>query len=274
MAYTEYKFKQWERLSDVASQYDTTIDEIMRINNVQPPYPQLISQLPDYVIWNGYLTVPVNTNGNQSFETYWNTAYNSLGIEYVNAKKMEEFELSNLYNYRNEDYFFNNTRMPGRNVPCCWITVGGVGFVFPCAPESVSDSNQASYSSVNILGRSEPFQYYTGSGPRTVSTAFKMHTDMCDDVSYIYKITKIVESACYPDYGNNIAATRCHLHLVNNIDITGIITSVNTQYSGPIIMDEPWDEGEYAVIDLSFSVTEVTGTPFSRSQIRNMGGVR
>ena len=101
-----------------------------------------------------------------------------------------------------------------------------------------------------------------------------MHTDMCSDVGYIYRITKIVESACYPDYGNNIAATRCHLHIVNNIDITGIITNVSTQYSGPIIMDEPGDQGEYAVIDLSFSVTEVTGTPFSRSQIRSMGGSR
>lgn len=272
MAYTVYKFKDWERLADVASQYDTTIDEIMRINNVQPPYPQFISQLPDYIIWDGTLTVPVNTNGNQSFETYWNTAYESLGIEYVNAKKMEEFQLSNLYDYKNEDYFFNYNRMPGRNVPYCWLSVGDPpnrsGFVFPCAPESVSDSNQASYSSVNILGRSEPFQYYTGSGPRTVSVAFKMHTDMCSDVGYVYRITKIVESACYPDYGNNIAATRCHLHLVDNIDITGIITNVSTQYSGPIIDDM------YAVIDLSFSVTEVTGTPFSRSQIRSMGGSR
>jgi hypothetical protein len=269
MAYTAYKFKDWERLSDVASQYDTTIDEIMRINNVQPPYPQFISQLPNYVIGNGYLKVPVNTNGNQSFETYWNTAYESLGIEYVNAKKMEEFELSNLYDYKNDRYFDNTfTLMPGRNIPNCWLIVGGYWFAFPCAPESVSDSNQASYSSVNILGRSEPFQYYTGSGPRTVSTAFKMHTDMCSNVQYVYHITRIVESACYPEYGNNIAATRCHLHLVDNIDITGIITNVSTQYSGPIIDDK------YAVIDLSFSVTEVTGTPFSRSQIRSMGGVR
>ena len=39
MASTVYNFKHYEKLSDIASQYNTTIDEIMRINNVLPPFP-------------------------------------------------------------------------------------------------------------------------------------------------------------------------------------------------------------------------------------------
>lgn len=268
MASTAYKYDYLDRLSDVASQFNTTIEEIMRVNNIQPPFPQFIYQLPENVIQGGHIQVPINTNGRQTFETYRETSQNVLGIEYINAKKFEEFGLSNLYNYQNDDYFNWVDFRPGRAGKDCYIIVGGVGIVFPCYPDSVTDSNQASYSSVSILGRSEPFQYYTGSGPRTVSTAFQFHTDMCGDVNYVYKIPDIVESACYPNYGGGIAATKCHLHIAGNISITGIISNVSTQYSGPII------DNKYAVIDLSFSVTEVTGQPPSRGQIASCGGRR
>ena len=268
MASTVYNFKHYERLSDIASQFSTTIDEIMRVNNVLPPFPVFVSQLPNRITSSGMLIVPVNTNGNQTFESYYHTAEESLGIEFINAEKMKEFEVSNLYNYANLDYFNWVDMRPGRSGKDCYIIVGGTGIAFPCYPDSVSDSNQASYSSVSILGRSEPFQYYTGSGPRTVSTAFQFHTDMCGNVNYVYRIADIIESACYPRYGSAIAATRCHLHIAGNISITGIISSVNTQYSGPII------DNKYAVIDLSFSVTEVTGNPPSQPQIAASGGRR
>ena len=151
---------------------------------------------------------------------------------------------------------------------------------FPCYPESVSDSNQASYSAESILGRSEPFQYYTGSGPRSVSIKFQMHTDMVDDINYVYTVADRVEACCYPRYGSGIAATKVRLHVGANIDITGIISNVSTDYSGPILditgntAIDSMAVPRYAVVDIGFSVTEVTGNPPSYSQISASGGRR
>lgn len=268
MAYVDYKYRPTDKIADVASQFNTTVEEIMRINNVQPPYPTYVAQLPSNVIANGFLRTPFITNGHQSFETYFNTALKTLGASYEDVNSLDSFIMLNMANYSGIDYFADWDVRPGRSAKDCYIVVNGIGMWFPCYPESVSDSNSASYSSENILGRSEPFQYYTGSGPRTVSVDFEMHTDMCGDVNYVYKITDLVESACYPNYGGAIAASRVIFHCSNNITIRGIISNVSTKYSGPII------DNKYAVINLSFSVTEVTGDPPSTGQIASIGGRR
>lgn len=268
MAYVDYKYRPTDKIADVASEFNTTVEEIMRINNVQPPYPMYVAQLPNNVIGNGFLRTPFVTNGHQSFETYFNTALRTLGAEYENANSLDSFIMLNMASYSGIDYFSDWDARPGRSAKDCYIAVNGMCIWFPCYPESVSDSNSASYSSENILGRSEPFQYYTGSGPRTVSVGFEFHTDMCGDVNYIYKIADVVESACYPNYGGTIAASKVVFHCANNITIRGIISSVSTKYSGPII------DNKYAVVNLDFSVTEVTGNPPSASQIASIGGRR
>ena len=270
MASMDYEFHNNEKVADVASQFNTTVDTIMRLNNVQPPYPKYIRDLPHEVIKNGTIELPYVANGRQTFESYYNTASEVLGVNYVDVNALEETLLYNSSNrYYSSTDFINTDISPGRSHKDCYIQTSNGGFKwFPCYPESVSDSNSASYSAVNILGRSEPFQYYTGSGPRTVSVKFQMHTDMCNDVNYIYSIADLVEACCYPNYGNGVAATRVTLHVAGNITITGIIPSVSTDYSGPII------DGKYAVVDLSFSVTEVTGNPPSYASIAARGGRR
>ena len=274
MAYVAYKYRQGDKLADVASQFNTTIEEIMKVNNIQPPYPTYVQQLPQEVIGNGFLKTPFITNGHQSFETYFNTAMQTLGAEYENSDSLEDFILLNRSEYSGIDFFSNQDFRPGRSYKDCYISYNLAGtpywstWGFPCYPESVSDSNSASYSAETILGRSEPFQYYTGSGPRTVNVAFQMHTDMCADVNYVYNLTSLVESFCYPNYNGTIAATKVLFHCSNNITIQGVITNVGTKYSGPII------DNKYAVIDLDFSITEVTGNPKSRAQIASMGGNR
>ena len=70
MAYVDYKYRPTDKIADVASEFNTTVEEIMRINNVQPPYPMYVAQLPNNVIGNGFLRTPFVTNGHQSFETF------------------------------------------------------------------------------------------------------------------------------------------------------------------------------------------------------------
>ena len=53
MAYMDYDFQNYEKVADVASEFNTTVDEIMRVNNVTPPYPTYIRDLPKDVIRGG-----------------------------------------------------------------------------------------------------------------------------------------------------------------------------------------------------------------------------
>lgn len=286
MASMDYDFQDYEKIADVASEFNTTVDEIMRINNVLPPYPTYVRDLPQEVIENGTIKLPFVTNGRQTFENYYNTAAETLGVEYETAAVCEEETLRNYTaRYYSRQEFGDVDVRPGKNLPMCYIIIDGRQWTFPCYPESVSDSNTANYNAVSILGRSEPFQYYTGSGPRTVSVKFDMHAEMMremydPDTTYVYRLVSAIEAACYPNYGSGIAAPAVTFVVANNIQIRGIISSVNTDYDGPILdmgdtnNANPMSMPKYAKVGISFSVTEVTGTPFSKAEITRNGGWR
>lgn len=303
MAYMAYEYRENEKIADIASQFNTTVAEIMKINHVNPPYPTYVRDLPNSVIKDSEgnpkpINVPFVTNGKQSFETYNAVSYNNIGIYYKNPDVLKR----NMYENANGNQsaiFTPQNLKPGRHPVNCYISAGNnsgywssytdsingfAAMYFPCYPDSVSDSNQANYNGVSILGRSEPFQYYTGSGPRTVSASFKLHSDMYDDIEYIYRLAAFVEACCYPRYGNNIAATKVIFHSAQNIHICGIMTSVNTSYDGPILdmkpgadgtyVNGPMQEPKYSQVNISFNITEVTGNPPSFNDILSQGGNR
>ena len=329
MAYMDYEFRENDKIADVASQFNTTVEEIMRINNINPPFPMYVRDLPENVLSheteNGvnklYLKVPFVTNGQQSFESYNSTSYNNLGTYYSSVQSLQR----NMYNNAYGNYDYSETKNVnfheigfGKHGIACWIAASTSGISaaytlgpytynignftawnFPCYPESVSDSNQASYSSTSILGRSEPFQYYTGSGPRTVSVDFTLHSDMMgapqtyandkyNSINYIYRLVSFIEACCYPNYGSAIAANRVIFHCTDSIHISGIITNVSTKYHGPILdmstangtyVDGDSQHPKYAMVDISFSITEVSadnnipsfGSVASEGGLRQMG---
>ena len=300
MAYMAYKFRDEDKIADVASQYNTTVAEIMKINNVNPPYPVYVRDLPMRVIGEGYINVPFVTNGKQSFETYNSMAYNNIGVQYSSPETLKRIMYLNANGPDTQTKIVTERNLkPGRHPVNCYISAanssgyystytdniaGYAAMYFPCYPESVSDSNQASYNAINILGRSEPFQYYTGSGPRTVSVSFKLHSDMWHDINYIYELVAFIEACCYPRYGNAIAATKVIFHAAQNVHICGIMTSVNTEYEGPVLDMQPGPDGtyngsnmqvpKYAQVNVSFNITEVTGNPPSFEEIARQGGLR
>ena len=272
--YAEYKFDVDSSLVSIAAQFNTSIENIMRINNINPPYVYRLNDLPQDVITRlkGKLKVPYVSNGGDSFEGYSLYTDEIIGVEYKDSTQITTLTQSDV---TDSNGFVEGTIIPGSSEKICYITVNGKTMNFPCYPESVDDSQQASYNSTNILGRSEPFQVYTGSGPRTVSVAFTMHCEMVHsansyqtDYEYVNSLVRLIESSCYPNYGSSVAAVKCTLQVAMNIRITGIITNVSTKWYGPII------DNKYQMVDINFSVTECTGNPKSQSDINSLGGFR
>ena len=170
----------------------------------------------------------------------------------------------------------------------CFIKIDGTEYYFPCYPEKFTDTRQANYTSQNPLGRSEPFQIYQNSGPRTVSVSFRMHREMLNDdilaskQNHIDILVCAIQSATYPmAYGSHIPP-RVQLVLGDSCSITGVIEgSVSAEWGETIVesylddsrlSDPRLGEERYQVVDLSFSVTEVTGNPITSNMTSRIFG--
>lgn len=283
MAYVDYNFKPDEKISDVASQFNTTVDDFMKMNNVQPPFPKYMKDLPSYAVDGDTVKIPYVLNGKSTFEDFTNDSQQSVGVVYENDSILTRslrINRTNITQPKKSVYVPPNVK---HTCPDCYITIdymgsgSGTTWHFPCYPETVSDSNQASYNGISLLGSPEPIQMYSHSGPRSVSVSFTMHSDMCNDmqssfandINYIYDLTAAIEGCCYAK-NTGVSAVRVVLTIGKNIHICGIISNVSTQYSGPLLDRTGTANADgsrngtknfmrYAVVTLGFSVTEVMG---------------
>lgn len=254
MAYLDYNYSPDDTYLSIANFYNITVSELLRINNIGYPHAQKPSEqlgLSEY----GSLKVPNTLTGTGTLELedtdeYLFNQQDSVVKGYLDSRTA---------GLRGEIGFASQNK--------CWLQVDGVGVaVFPCYPQSYSDSHNVNFTSQNVMGRSEPFQIYQNSGPRNVSVSFRMDREMTHTTD-IGDIIGIVQAACYPTENANTIAPRCTLVIGKNCKITGVIGNVSTNWSETII------DQQYMVVDLSFSITECTGNPKTAYNVRSLRGV-
>lgn len=150
------------------------------------------------------------------------------------------------------------------------ITIDGYTLYMPCYPENITDRTNINYDEQNALGRSEPYQAYNNSGPRSIQFTFKMHREMIEgDREQVEKIVRYIESAAYPNYGTTVAAVKVAVKVGKTIHISGIMSDQSTSWDGPI-----GDDQKYNMVTVSFTIKEVTGDPKKSETIRKIGGYR
>lgn len=247
MAYEVYEIGQDDTLEKIAQIYNTTVTELLTINHLRQPITDL-SRL------NGVILVPVIGSGGETFEND-EAPYLGAYLRTTEQKvvKPRYVGLTNVIGSWSQGW--------------CKLTLsGGGGCIFPCFPESYTDTRTASFASQTPLGRSEPFQIYQNSGPRQVSVSFRMHREMTQSTA-IGDCVAVVQSATYPT-GNDQIVPKATLQIGSNCLITGIIDNVSTNWGETINTG-----GQYNGVELSFSVTECTGNPKTSGTIAGMGGV-
>lgn len=129
---------------------------------------------------------------------------------------------------------------------------------FPVYPEEVSDGVHASYNTMpDLIYQYEPWQLYTGSGPRSNTYAFEFHRDMWTGDHRDGKANELIRfcmANCYADYKGSIVNTPIvSLYVNGDLLISGVMTDVNTSWSGPIGLD-----GWYLHCKLDISIIEVS----------------
>lgn len=242
MAYMDYNYSVYDTFESIAHMFNISIDELMLINNIQPPYPERPVEV-NYL--DNTLKVPDIFSGGETFENINKKYYAS---KYNQTPTLPEIDQR--LNAIATPISYLGSAVQGK----CLLSVQGVDTIaFPCYPDSYSETHQASVVSQSPLGRSEPFQIYQNTGPRTVSVSFRMDREMArtSDIGYI---VGVVQSAVYP-IGAYPIIPRCTLVIGNNCSITGIIDNVSTNWSDTIINDQ------FMVATIDFSVIECTGSP-------------
>ena len=141
---------------------------------------------------------------------------------------------------------------------------------FPVYPEEVSDSRCANYTTMpDMIMQYEPWQVYSGSGPRTNTYEFDFHRDMWTGDHRDGKANELVrfcEACCYPEYnGSAVNTTLVTLYVKGKSLITGILTNVNTTWDGPIGLDS-W----YLHCKLSLTITEVSPSALNYAAVKSM----
>ena len=266
MAYLVYEYGENDTFASIAEAYNMTVKNLLTINNISPPYPTYPSQTPHL---HGYVRIAETISGNQSTDTVDTElpvfAYGK--IDDTSSVSQIGQTLSGVYDSQATFAYHQ-----------CYIEIDGNTYYFPCFPASYSDSSSSSISQLNPLGRSEPFQIYSNSGPRKVDVSFEMHREM-----FVYRtmggsgarydasntnaefdemdiLINALQSAVYPKTegsGDYTIVPKVRLVLGNNCRITGIIDgSVSVSWNGPINPNK-----KYSMASVSFGVVEVTGNP-------------
>lgn len=152
-----------------------------------------------------------------------------------------------------------------------YSSIADTAVEFPVYPEEYADERQANYDTMpDMLYQYEPWQVYKSSGPRNNTYTFKFHRDMWSGDHRDGKANELIrfcEANCYPQYSGSVVNTaKVTLYISGKAIITGIMTSVKVNYSGPIGLDNM-----PLYVEMSLTIIEVSDEPLNYESVMRKG---
>ena len=167
--------------------------------------------------------------------------------------------------------------------------------LLPTWPEQIQDNLSATFASSQPLARSAPILSYSYSGPRTMQITLTLHREMMTQINYansnlnldidddyVDTMIKQLQAIVLPRYQQSSKLVNPPMVAVrfgDEVYIKGVVNgSISVTYSGPIIPVKVNEDGDtkyidkYAVVEVSFSVTEVD--PYDADSIQTVGSFR
>ena len=140
---------------------------------------------------------------------------------------------------------------------------------FPVYPEELSDQRTANFDQMpQLLYQYEPWYLYTSSGPRQNTFTFIFHRDMWTGDHRnggANILIRFCEANCYPEYrGSSVISSIVTLYVSGSALISGVLTEVNVDWSGPIGQD-----GFYLYCELQLTIIEVSPEVLNFTSVLN-----
>lgn len=157
-------------------------------------------------------------------------------------------------------------RIAKEYIPCYIVNaVTGDTIEFDCEPESFDESNSNNFDMQDIRGRSNPFQGYNNSGPRTISFTLPLHDDLCK-LGILNTVNKL-RALVYPGYEGDVLVPPVVLFRIGDMfNCKCIVNDVSISWQ------KPYRNNVYTYAEANISLTEVVDRPFSATEISANGG--
>jgi hypothetical protein len=161
--------------------------------------------------------------------------------------------------------------------------------IIPMYPETITDSMQSTFGSINALSRSAPVFSFSNSGPRTVQITLELHRDMLDGVNlnvsnmkidnlnddYVDTLIKKLQSIALPRYlsgSKAVTPPMIAIRFGDEVFIKGVVSGgVQVSYKKPIIIVNG-NESKYAQATIAFVVSETD--PYDADSVSRFGSFR
>lgn len=194
---------------------------------------------------------------------------NKLEVDPAIFNKYSDIRSSS-YNTVGSDNVYQWFKLPWGDITL-YSSLSDTSMDFPVYPEEYDDEHQANYDTMpDLLYQYEPWQVYKSSGPRSNPYTFKMHRDMWSGDHRDGKCNELIrfcEANCYPVFsGATVQTSTVVLYVAGKPLIRGILTSVKTQYSGPIGLD-----GFPLYVEMTLNITEVSSEPLNYYSVMRKG---
>lgn len=139
---------------------------------------------------------------------------------------------------------------------------------FPVYPEEIAQSRVANYETMpDTIYQYEPWYVYTSSGPRSQEYTFHFHRDMWSGNHLDGKANDLIrfcEANLFPRYNGSAVLTSTVKMIINGtIHCQGILTNMETKWSGPIGQD-----GWYLDCELTLTIVEVAPSALNFDKMR------
>lgn len=151
-------------------------------------------------------------------------------------------------------------------------------FLLPTYPDDVSDSVDAQWGTVPVLGRPVPVATFTGTGYRSVSFSFDIHREMLGNtnIKTIEDFLFGIKQAVYPsdvDFVDSRSGfkqsftgfvPRVATVKLGAFFVKGYITSVNHTWKKPLVYNEELGVYQYQLCTVGLSINGVDMSQFSK----------
>ena len=217
--------------------------------------------------------------GNQtpvSSDVYWKVMNSLEQTGSVNSSVFNDFSTIKPAVYRNVSSSTSSTsnvfqafKVPWGDV-VFYSSMSGASKEIPAYPESIKDGRSASYSTMpDTLYQYEPWYVYSNSGPRSLTLSFHLHRQMWtgnEKDGKANELIRFIQASVYPKYsGSTVNTDACTLYVKGYPYVTGIVSNVDVEWSGPIGSD-----GLYLEVNLSVAFTEVATRALNYNVVKSL----
>lgn len=236
-------------------------------NTIRIPETIVLPDATDIIGAGSKVGKTVYDNAMAMLESDPHTIDPSIFNEYSVIKSDRIIDYNTSTSTRNPFQYFN---LPWGSVTL-YSSIDGESVDIPAYPKDPSDSRKANYTTMpDLLYQYEPWNVYESSGPRSISIEWEnLHRDMWSgdhNDGSANTLIRFCEAQLYPRFSGSAVTPAINTLYINGRPfVTGIITDVSVDWTGPIL-----DDGWYAAFNLSLSFTEIASQALSYDTVRSM----